>query len=434
MANTLTLTPVHTVRLLFWLRCLVLVLMLIAFIAIHQLQLAFALPPLLLVFGLLCVWNLLTGWRLLKLSRWQATELEVLTHLATDTLALTAILMFSGGPVNPFVSLYLLPIAVAAAALPMRSVWAITTLCLIGYGSLMWQHHYGPMANDNHHSINFETHITGMWVNFVISALLMTLFVAAMARAVRRRDQQLAEHRETQLRDEQILALGTLAAGTAHELSTPLSTIAVLADEIRQTHADDDDLAEDLRLLASQVEVCRDRIEHLLTQSRQDTPQPVLLADYLAETTEHWQVTRPEISLQLKISDAAGRERISPNRALSQCITNLLDNAADASRQSESHHVALRASLANEPSDDPQNHRLIIEIEDEGPGLEQHWIKQAGRRIYSSKPQGKGHGLGLVLSHVSIERLGGSLSVETAASGGACTRMHLPLPLINAHS
>ena len=149
---------------------------------------------------------------------------EVALHLAVDIVVFTAVVYFTGGPTNPFVSLYLVPISLAATSLPTRYAWLTVAMCGAGYSLLWWRSVPLPPVHARFGS-EFDLHLAGMWINFVIAAVLIVLFVGRMAWLVRQRDRELAAMRENALRDQQLIELGTLAAGTAHEINTPLSTL-----------------------------------------------------------------------------------------------------------------------------------------------------------------------------------------------------------------
>ncbi len=157
-------------------------------------------------------------------------DAELFFELLADVGCLTALLYLSGGSTNPFVSLYLLPLTIAAAALPARYAWSMAGLTVTGYTLLLF--FFRPLGHDQSmHSSAFNLHILGMWITFLVSAMLIASFVTTMSASIRVRDRELAAARERALRDEQVLALGTFAAGAAHELGTPLATIAVLSRE-----------------------------------------------------------------------------------------------------------------------------------------------------------------------------------------------------------
>src|SRR5690606_5688492 len=177
-------------------------------------------------------------------------ERRMLLHLLTDCALLTAMLYLAGGATNPFVSWYLVPIAIAAATLPIRSTALLTGLCLLAYPVLMTS--YLPLAilspqqevlalhdmaggelSHPQHAMHLAMdsgvnwHLAGMWLNFGLSALLITWFVTRMAAELRHQQAELAAIREQHLRDAQLLGIVTLAAGTVHELATRLSTMAI---------------------------------------------------------------------------------------------------------------------------------------------------------------------------------------------------------------
>ena len=162
----------------------------------------------------------------------------------SSTLAvLSALLYLSGGSTNPFVSLYLLPLVIAATTLPPalrvdhggRHGDPVTGCCSF---SICRSAAHAPRT----WQAGFQLHLVGMWVNFVLSAGIIAFFVARMAQAIRMRDAELARQKEDALRNERIVALGTLAAGAAHELGTPLSTMAVVLGEMTQDYADEPEL------------------------------------------------------------------------------------------------------------------------------------------------------------------------------------------------
>src|SRR5688572_32945490 len=228
--------PSGALRLLVWLRMVAIGSQLVAIALAHYaLDGPLPLRELGLAIGALALWNVL-NYGPVHAQR-DVQDAEVALHLAVDIVVFTAVLYFTGGPTNPFVSLYLVPISLAATSLPARFAWLTVTLCGIGYSALWWHNVPLPPVHARFGS-EFDLHLAGMWVNFVIAAVLIVLFVGRMAWQVRQRDRELAAMRENALRDQQVVELGTLAAGTAHELNTPLSTLAILASELDETTTD----------------------------------------------------------------------------------------------------------------------------------------------------------------------------------------------------
>lgn len=348
--------------------------------------------------------------------------LEFFAHLVTDVAALTALLYLSGGPANPFVSLYLILLVVAAIAMPAGYAWATAALTVACYGLLFYLPAPAPELHLQH---NFGLHLFGMWVNFVVSALIIAWLLARMAQAIRARDAQIAQQREEALRNDRIVALGTLAAGAAHELGTPLSTMAVILGEMAHDQPPGSQLAGDIATLRTQVDVCKHTITRMVAaagQARAEGGRAQPVDAFLRETVEHWRMIRPAASLSEALDGTLPAPAIVSEQTLRQAIISLLNNAADASPGD----VELECRWDRE--------RLSMEIRDRGPGLTREAAALAGRRIFSTKPAGKGNGIGLVLARATLERLGGRVELRPREGGGACTRLELPLARLSAQT
>jgi len=340
---------------------------------------------------------------------------EFFVHLLTDVAGLSVLLYLSGGSANPFVSLYLVPLVIAAIALPSVYVWAMALVTASCYALLFRL--YMPVP-ELHVAHNFGLHLLGMWINFVVSALIIAWLVARMAHAIRTRDAKIARQREEALRNERIVALGTLAAGAAHELGTPLSTMAVILGEIAHDHARDPDLKRDITTLRTQVEVCKHTITRMVAaagQARAEGGGVQPIDEFMRETLERWRLIRPAVSVSEHLAGAAPAPSIVNEQTLRQAIINLLNNAADASPD----HVELNCSWDRD--------RLNLEIRDRGPGLSREAAAHAGRLFFSTKPAGQGNGIGLILARATLERLGGRVELKPREGGGACTLLELPL-------
>jgi two-component system, sensor histidine kinase RegB len=374
-----------------------------------------ALPPILGVILALLAWTALTLLRLLK--PWAVTQFELVIHLAVDAGVLTILFALSGGPANPFISFYLVPIAIAAVMLTRVWAWLVTLLCMGLYTWLMvdytqhLQHH--AAAHD------FHLHVFGMWLNFLLSAILVAVFVTAIAAAVRSRDRSLAAARETQLRNEQILAMGTLAAGAAHELSTPLSTMAITVSEMKHQHQDNPGLAADLGVLSEQITICRQQLDVLLSRAgraRADPAGTLSLRSYLNEIIERARLIRPETRFDVGYRPDYVDAAVHADATFSQAVLAALNNAADASATQDAPRVGITIGLLS--------NRLLIEIRDYGRGLDPAQRAQVGRVVFSTKPEG--YGLGLLLSHATLDRLGGEIEI-VPTDDGSLTRIVLPL-------
>jgi two-component system sensor histidine kinase RegB len=390
--------------------------------------------------------NLATQWRLER--AWPVSDNMLFAHLAIDAGVLGVLLYFSGGSANPFISLFLLPPMLAAALLPARHAWAMAGLTLLAYTFLMFWNlplpaPQGELAQldallaratgtpPEHvgHMSGFALHVLGMWLNFVISVGVVAFFLTRMAAALKRREQELAAARETVLRHEQILSLGTLAAGAAHKLGTPLATMAVLIRELQLGQGDLAEQQEDLQLLRQQVDLCKQTLSQMLAsagQARHDSLLSVPLDTYLNELLDEWRLIRPRAPIGVTLVGAQPAPLIAVDRTLEQALLNLLDNAADAHGESKE-NIRFAAQW------DADNCR--IEIFDYGLGISTEAARQIGQPFFSTKKNDShsvgGLGIGLFLSNASVERLGGKVELfnwfAQNQQQGACTRLTLPI-------
>jgi two-component system sensor histidine kinase RegB len=402
---------VLNLRRLFWLRTIAIAGQIAAVLGVHYgLEVSLPLAPMFAVVVLLMLLNTLTWLRIEHAeSNGPVSDSELALQLLVDIAALTALMYLSGGWTNPFVSLYLLPLAIAAATLPARNTWLLTAATIACYSALVAL--YVPLPAG---ASGFELHVLGMWMTFVVSALVIAWFVARMAATLRDRDRTLARAREDVLRKEQIIAIGTLAAGAAHQLSTPLSTMAIIAGELER---DATDLPRDLRSLKSQIERCRQILNQLLTTAgtpRAEAGSSRGLDETLREILDTWQLMRPQVQLKFSCAGDAAAPQVVLDATLTQAALNLLNNAADASPTSV--EVIARWNAR----------QLTLDILDRGPGLTPELLARAGEPFVTTKP-GSGFGIGLLLANATVERFGGKVRLTNRDDGGAHTQLVLPL-------
>lgn len=380
------------------------------------------------ILGIFVLLALLNGVLFLRLrSRRAPDEREFFVHLLLDVAGLSFLLYLSGGAGNPFVSYFLVPVTIAAATLGRRYTAVLATLALACYTVLLFHHQpldvLLPEALDAHAvhdhddgatSSALSLHIVGMWFNFLVSAALITWFVVKMAEEIRRQEKRLSRYREETLRNEQILAIATQSAGTAHELGTPLGTMAVLLKDLQLEHQDKPALLDDIRVLQQQVEACRHSLQQLSRKAdfRNYQPEIVPLQSFLHELLEQWQLLRPEIFCTFTLQDGVP-PRISVDLTLRQALINLLNNAADASPAG----IELTTTW--------NDREWSLQVRDFGAGIMREIQEQLGTSIVSTKQDGMG--VGLVLSQATITRLGGHVNLYPLEGKGTLTEIVLPL-------
>lgn len=413
----------RNLRRLFWMRSVMVACLALAAIALHYLSIPLPILPISIAVGGAALLNLFTWLRLKRQT--QVSEQEMFLQLLGDIAALTLLFYFSGGYSNPFVWIYLLPLTVATVALPRTYAWLLAGIAVTCYTALMF--FYVPLSHLHMHShlgSDFNIHLIGMWMGFIISASIIAIFVTRIGQNLREYDRLLASAREKTLESERMLALGTFATAAAHELGTPLSTMAILAREMSDDYARIQGLEEPLTLMQTQIHRCKEILASITAsagQARAEEAEGIALDIFLHQVISRWQDTRPATRLACDIHFASRVPVIAVDRTFGQALTNLLDNAADASPEK----IELHGQLARRSKDTD----LILSIRDFGDGLPPEVAERAGTPFFSTKEK-NGLGLGLYLSKLIFERFGGSVSLTRHAQGGTLTEIRLPLKML----
>ena len=375
-------------------------------LVVHALGIPLQAAPLWTAIAALALFNLWASWRARHARRVGATE--VVAHAGVDIAVLAWLIGCSGGAMNPFAPLFLLPIALVAVALPPR--WVVATAILGGLGYATSSYFGRPLPHV--HGLfgdAFDLHVAGMAVMFAISVAVVTFFLSRLAHALRERERELARLREQAARNEGILALATHAAAVAHELNTPLGTLTLLIEDRLDQPGTGADERADLQTMAALVDACRDRVRELAAPAEPAGNGD--LAAALDAVIAHWQLVRPAIVLQRSGELAAG---LTLDPGVGHLLQALLNNAADAGERAGDPRVALHLET--------RAGALVGSVRDYGSGFDD----VRGALFHSTKPHGLG--VGLALSHATVERLGGELSLHAApADGGALVAFRLPL-------
>jgi two-component system sensor histidine kinase RegB len=393
-------------------------------------------------FFLFIMFNVFSFWRLRQLRA--VSELELFIQLLADVLLMSWIFYRTGGASNPFVSWYLVPLAISASILHMRYTVALAFLTFTAYSILIFYYvpfapfsgfmagqHGGGLwllgASGEHLMLSsheqmmesaqpdFNLHILGMWLNFVVSASIITFFVSRMSLALRDQDKKLADQQQRILQREQVVALGALAAGAAHELGTPLSTMSILAKDIEQDLPESSSLREEMGLLRKQLSLCRNILGELRKQA--DEPTRLSLESYAVTLMDRVSVLYPD--RQIMMLGAVPACTIIAPAVLQQVLVNLLDNGLHAS------HQKVGVSIIEEGDS------IVFSIEDDGDGIAPDILPQLGQAFISSKEEGLG--LGYFLGHVSVNQLGGSIHFQRLEKG-TCTELRLPWSALQRES
>ncbi len=348
--------------------------------------------------------------------------------LLVDTLALSASLALSGGPENPFTVLFLVYVALASVVLGNRWAWSLAAVTVLCFGLLFVITPAEPSAmgghvhHTSHHgtSNGYATHLYGMLLAFAITAGIVAYLGTRLTAALGSRDRELAEARARATRSERLASLTTLAAGAAHEMSTPLNTITIVAGELQRRAeelTEGGEIASDAKLILGEVERCRailDQLGRKRGEGRGEAPVPVdaqVLVDEVRARLPDDQQQR----LALRVSPGLP-ELFVPKRAFISALGNLVDNAFEASGAEE------RVRLEVEATEDA----VLFTVRDQGSGMTAEIRERALEPFFSTKPEGQGMGLGLFLACIVTEELGGRFDLTSGPGRGTTASVEIP--------
>lgn len=376
------------------------------------------LDHMLLVLACLALFNVVSLLRSRTLR--SVTNGELFLALLVDVATLTAQLYLSGGATNPFVFLYLLQVILGAVLLKAWSTWTIvvvTSLCFAGLALFS-----RPLALPLDHDRGlWSPYVQGMLICFALNAALLVVFITRISRNLRARDARLADLRQRASEEEHIVRMGLLASGAAHELGTPLATLAViLGDWRRLPHfSSDPELLTEVAEMELQIQRCKSIVSGILLsagEARGESSEETTVSTFLDELVEEWRTTRPVE--EFDYDNRFGRDLpMVSDSAVKQMICNVLDNALEASPH------WLRLEVAQD--DDA----LTLTVTDAGPGFPPAMLKQFGKPYQSSKGR-PGGGLGLFLVVNVARTLGGRVAVRNRPEGGAIVAITLPLAAV----
>ncbi|MBL9173611.1 MAG: HAMP domain-containing histidine kinase [Verrucomicrobiales bacterium] len=376
-------------------------------VTVHWLGIPLPLVPVFLCIGLTALSNL----ALYGVPPGRGESVGVLTTImAVDVLLLTALLHFTGGPHNPFTSFYLVHVALAAVALPLREALFLAAECSLGFSLLFLGHPYLPRPGDSVCGVGpdlpMRLHLRGMQVAFVLTAACVVGFAGRLQQALARARVAAAHH-------ERFAGLATLAAGAAHELGTPLGTIQIAAAELAraaQRHPDDFELAEDAALIREEVTRCRWILDRLANEAS-DPAESLSLTEVIEEVRRRFD----RRSVEIRGAIAPG-PLVAPRQALVQALASLVKNGLDAGPPNGT--VALETIQEAD--------RMEFHVTDHGAGLSEEARLHAGEPFFTTKPPGSGVGLGLFLVRLLSQRMGGDFELVAHPMGGTRAVLRIP--------
>lgn len=357
------------------------------------------------------------------------SEREAAAHLAFDIMQLTAMLALTGGIENPFAILYLAPVVISAANLSLGST---LLLALLAFGSIsMISFLHWPLPWDPQNPLVLPPlYIAGVWIALTLGIGFCLIYAWRTSDEARRMQTALGAAQSALEREQRLSDLGALAAAAAHELGTPLGTISVVARELERDIPPDSPWIEDVRLVRSQAERCREILSRLAQQRTDETTvaQRLPLAALIDEIAEPHRGFGVDVNVR-----AAGQGALIVVRTpeFLHGIGNIIENAVDFAATK----VDIEATW-NEGQVD-------MTISDDGEGFGAEILARLGEPYVTSRAglesnrkegapanlHADGHagmGLGFFIAKTLIERMGGRVSFGNKPKGGAVVRLTLP--------
>lgn len=360
--------------------------------------------------------NLWLMWRIRR-GHDPATRTAAGILISADVVLLSWLLLSSGGVMNPVSAFYLVEIVVAALVLGPTWTWVVTALSVAGYAGLFLAPSDELQAAQGMHP-EIALHMRGMWLSFAGTAVVIGILVTRLAIAIERRDRALDAMRERHGKASRVAGLATVVAGAAHELSTPLATIAVVARELERSLAslpDGEERSADARLIRAEIDRCRRVLDNMAGQIAEpmgEAPRRASVDEVMAEVVDR--VAAAERA-RVHVAASAGLWVVWPVGVVAQAVANLVRNGLQASPATEAVTVEVAGT----------DHDVRIVVTDHGTGMARDVLARAGEPFFTTKAQGAGTGLGLFVTRSAIEQLGGTVDLASVEGQGTTATVHL---------
>ncbi|WP_185970330.1 MULTISPECIES: ActS/PrrB/RegB family redox-sensitive histidine kinase [unclassified Mesorhizobium] len=337
------------------------------------------------------------------------TPFSAFVILTFDSLQLAGLLYMTGGLTNPFSLLMTVPVVVSATSLPLRLTAILGGLVIVGASLLVFFHLPLPWYEGAPLPMPF-IYVAGIWMAVFSSIAFTAIYAFRVAEEARLLANALAATELVLQREQHLSALDGLAAAAAHELGTPLATIALVSKEMEKALGDDPKFGEDVKLLRSQSERCREILKRLTSLSSEGEAH----LSRLPLTSLVEEVTAPHrdfgISIKLRPGERIGPEPVGRrNPGVIYGLGNLVENAVDFARKT------VTVSWSWDELD------VTFSIIDDGPGFPPEIIDRIGEPYMSTRQgneAGGGLGLGLFIAKTLLERSGATLDFRNSSGLG----------------
>lgn len=361
---------------------------------------------------------------LIALSRREKVAGAVFTGaMFADILLFTLVLAYTGGPMNPFTFFYLVHVTIGAMLMAPAAATLLSLTAIGGYALLFIIPR--PAATSFQSACHLPSadpamvlHLRGMWLAFAVTSLAVIILVSRIRETLREHQLTLERLRAEKARSEKLASLATLAAGAAHELSTPLSTIAVAAGEL-EDELDElsggDELRDDAGLIRAEVRKCKEILANMAGdagETQGEALKKVLIRAMLASIVKNTPVPDgARIDFHMPGPDFSA---FMPESAIIRTLKALIKNSLDAGAD------RVRIECRRE------NGMIVLTVSDNGQGMSEAVRDRAMEPFFTTKETGMGMGLGLYLALTLAENLGGGLEIESREGHGTTVRLVIP--------
>ncbi len=324
---------------------------------------------------------------------------EAALFLGFDLIQLTVLLYLTGGVHNPFVILILAPVTVSATILSRTATVILVGLAIACITVLAFWHLPLPWSPGVFYLP--ATYVLGTWTALSVSTVFISTYVWSVAEEARRMSEALAEARQALLREQRFTALGGLAAAAAHELGSPLATIAVVAKELSRSVPTDSPMAEDIELLLSQSDRCREILAELGRRPEEIGGMPferMPLSALIEEAVEHAKTEQVALSVVRDPHSHSLEPQVVRSPDVLLALGTLVQNATQFARKA----VEVRMFWTDRD--------VELVVADDGPGFAADVLAALGEPYVSSRAGEEGHmGLGIFIAQTLLERTGATL-------------------------
>ena len=368
-----------------------------------------------IAFGFL--WNIFLSSKYSKLLRVRSL-IGITIYL--DILLLATLLYGSGGYANPFSMMFIVHVTLAAVFLNLRWTWGAFLLSAVCFMALFFFYVPLPqltMSGMHMSDSGFSLHLHGMLVVFLIIGAIVAFFLTRLRSQIETQQVELDRLRYKKLLEEKLLGLTTVTAGAAHELATPLGTIALVSEDMKAELQADPRWSNDVNLLSQEIGRCKNILDKMRGQSGELKGEIPSSTSWKAVFTEVKEALPPGVPVRFEGAVESGAQFLILKEALVSSLLSIIKNGVQAS--SGASPVVVTVS---------KEQRIAkVTVQDHGCGMDSETVSRAGEPFFTTKEPGKGMGLGLFLARLFTEQIGGSLEISSSPQKGTTVFLTIPM-------